>query len=129
MTATDQQQSLFDAAHDRAVGPDVVDSPLIPRNRARARTTDPDTSHAAAASITGVQLRESQLSVLRLFRLIGDMTDEQLLDAAGRNSVRQSPSGLRTRRRELVDLGRLRDTGDRVLLNTGRRAIVWGLAS
>jgi len=38
-----------------------------------------------------------------------------------------SPSGLRTRRRELVDAGEVIDTGRREQLSSGRWATVWGL--
>jgi hypothetical protein len=36
-----------------------------------------------------------------------------------------SPSGIRSRRAELVDLELVEDSGERRLLSTGRRAIVW----
>ncbi len=96
--------------------------------RAHARVSDPATSHAAAASVG--RIRESQLHVLRLFRLFGPMTDEQLL-ARQKEWVRQhgepvmSDSGVRTRRSELVVLGKVRDSGKRARLATGRQAIVW----
>ena len=97
---------------------------------ARARTSDPATSHAAAASVNG-KLRETQNAVLRLLRLDGDLSDDQLL-AAYDNRRRhdsgfppQSPSGLRTRRRELVALGLVRDSGRRTTTYSGRAAIVW----
>ena len=39
--------------------------------------------------------------------------------------VAQSDSGIRTRRSELRDKGLVIDTGQRVLLATGRQAAVW----
>jgi hypothetical protein len=95
-----------------------------------ARTTDPETSHEAARSITG--LRRSQRDVLRVLRSYGPMTDEQLVarytalaklkDSALRP---QSPSGIRTRRAELRADSLVRDSGTRATMTTGRRAIVW----
>lgn len=96
--------------------------------RAHARAQDPDTSHAAADSVR--RISESQQHILRLFLLYGPMTDEQLL-ARHREwqhrhgDPRMSDSGVRTRRSELVMLGRVRDSGKRTLLSTGRKAIVW----
>ena len=109
-----------------SAGPDLTPE------RAHARRSDPLTSHAAAASITPDQLRASHVAVLAVFRRVGAMHDERLLAAYadvtllhGTIGPRQSPSGLRTRRRELVDLGLLRDSGERVTLPSGRRSIIW----
>lgn len=93
--------------------------------QARARTTDPATSHAAAASLSIEQLRSSQREVYDLFLLNGDMTDEQVADVAVIRGVKQSPSGLRTRRKELVEGGMLEDSGRRAALRSGRSSIVW----
>jgi hypothetical protein len=87
---------------------------------AHARNSDPDTSHAAARSVR--HIRESQAEVLALFRAHGPMTDE-LARTVYRGH--QSPSGLRTRRSELVGRGQLVDTGRRVVGATGRRMVVW----
>lgn len=71
---------------------------------ARARTSDPDTSKAAAASVQN--LRASHRRVLAMFRAYGDMTDETLaeyLNEAARDTgvKMMSPSGVRSRRSEL----------------------------
>lgn len=70
----------------------------------RARSGDPDTSHAAAEQVTAI--RASQLRVKNMFVLYGDMNDKQLLavlheaeKAAGLKVM--SPSGVRSRRSEL----------------------------
>lgn len=89
---------------------------------AHARRNDPDTSHAAAASVQ--HIRASQGEVLAVFRHGGPMTDEQ---AYAVYSGLQSVSGFRTRRSELVALGKLADTGQRVVGLTGRKMIVWGM--
>lgn len=92
---------------------------------ALARPTDPETSHAAAASLDDVQ--ESQKQVHRLLRMFGPMTDERLVLMARTTGWNVSPSGLRTRRHELVAAGLVEDTGRRDTLASGRRAIVWAV--
>lgn len=88
-----------------------------------ARSTDPPTSWAAAKSLG--DLRESQSAVLAFLREHGPMTDEQLVARYDREP-RQSPSGLRTRRKELVeDFDLVVDTGRKEKLLSGRQAIVW----
>lgn len=101
-----------------------------PELRARARAIDPPTSHAAARSIKAQELRQSQEAVLEVFRLNGAMDDVELVEryiahARDRRVKAQSPSGIRTRRHELVDAGQIRDTGRTVRLESGRHAIVW----
>lgn len=100
---------------------------------AHARRNDPSTSRKAAASVTGIRL--SQAAVLKLFKDSGAMTDIELVDryplfrkVTGITAPRQSESGLRTRRKELVDLGRLEDSGVKKRLPSGRMAIVWRCA-
>lgn len=89
-----------------------------------ARRTDPETSHLAAASVS-TSIRESQRIVFSLFKAYGDMTDEKLLKVSYAGGNLLSPSGLRTRRSELVRLGLLEDSGQRIALASGRKAIVW----
>jgi hypothetical protein len=94
---------------------------------ARARSTDPETSWAAARSITPDALRANQSAVLQVLGKYGPMTDEQLADEYARCDwfAPQSPSGLRTRRHELQELGLVEDSGERARLRSGRQAIVW----
>jgi hypothetical protein len=108
-----EQASLFD---------DVPDVP-------RARATDPATSHAAAASVD--EVTRKQAAVLAVLRE-GPLTDAQLVGVYQARAAAtlgalppQSSSGLRTRRSELVAKGRVRDSGARVRMETGRMAIVW----
>lgn len=95
---------------------------------AHARAADPATSRAAAASVRDIP--GSQQHILRLFHLYGPMTDQELLARHRQwerehGGPRMSDSGVRTRRSELVVLGKVRDTGRRERLVTGRKAIVW----
>jgi hypothetical protein len=97
---------------------------LIPR----ARRSDPRTSHDAAESFSREAVRVTQQKILELLA-DGPMSDTEIADRYAQHHTwpRQSPSGLRTRRAELVHDGRVRDTGDRVVLPSGRKSIVWAL--
>jgi hypothetical protein len=112
---------MTNAAHDQGeMFPDVI--PIT--RKAHARRTDPSTSHDAARSIRG-KLTISQQEVLNLFRTYERLTDKELVYVAGQSGVKQSPSGLRTRRRELADALFVVDSGHKITLPTGRRAIEW----
>lgn len=93
-----------------------------------ARQTDPETSHAAAASV-----RNPGLDRERVFRVLdqeGPMTDEEILARCHTfYAPTISPSGARTRRAELVKEGRVVDTGAKKRLSTGRMAIIWARRS
>lgn len=76
-------------------------------------------------------LRASQARVYQMFRLYGDITDAQLIEylhsmEKGAGLKVMSPSGARTRRKELVDKGLIRDTGRNAIVE-GRSVTVWGL--
>lgn len=91
-----------------------------------ARSTDPSTSWEAARSVRGI--RESQRAVLVLFRARGAMNDEKLIALYRRHADRlpaQSDSGIRTRRKELVESGLLVDSGRKARMRSGRMSIVW----
>ena len=88
---------------------------------AHARRTDPETSHAAAESVRN--LRMSQSYVLSILREVGPMTDECLQGWIDPKVM--SPSGIRTRRSELVKLGKVEWSGEKVPMSTGRMARVW----
>jgi len=93
---------------------------------ARARVSDPVTSHAAAESVDNVT--ETQEYILRALRKA--RPDVELVEAyrAYKRAPRASESGIRSRRAELVDRGLVIDTGRRVRLESGRYAIVWGVS-
>lgn len=93
---------------------------------AHARKTDPTTSHAAAASVKDITTtQEFILKALRRPR-----TDVALVEAYRnyKTAPQASESGIRSRRAELVALGKVVDTGNRVKLASGRHAIVWQVA-
>jgi len=95
-----------------------------------ARTTDPATSLLAAMSVTN--LTSTQGAIMGLFHKFKAMTDEQLQTHYRRISRQgdapyASESGIRSRRSELVAMGKLEDSGDREKMRSGRQAIVWRL--
>jgi hypothetical protein len=92
---------------------------------ARARRSDPETSHEAAASV--VNMTAKRQAVLDCLRAIGKGHDQAILDAYRSMSLpEQSDSGIRSRRAELVRMGHVVDRG--VLLINGQQHTVWGLA-
>lgn len=106
------------SAHQTSLFPE---SPISPK--ATARRTDPDTSHAAAASFTEQRLTAIQSDVLSFFRQVRRATDEQL-----ETCLRLKHPGfstLRKRRTDLVQMGLLRDSGERAINDGHRRMIVW----
>lgn len=94
--------------------------------KARARTGDPDTSHEAARSVRNIHA--SHRTILDLFRKYGPMSDEALLYAVADEGLTMSPSGVRSRRSELVALRRLEATGRYTDTQAGRRTTIWDLA-
>ena len=90
-------------------------------DEARARRTDPETSHEAAASVRNI--RGSQVRVINLLKAYGPMTDEKLVTFAYHAGM--SPSGIRTRRSELVAKGLVEYAGYKQVMSTGRMARVW----
>jgi len=101
---------------------------------ALARPSDPETSHEAAESLDAEHIRKSQTAVLAVLGYLGQSTDARLvktyIELAELGQVpQQSPSGIRTRRKELTRLGRVLDTGHRSIAPSGRRSIVWSVAA
>lgn len=88
-----------------------------------ARRSDLETSHEAARLVSPV-IRQVRLAVLRYAESCGNagFTDHAMNDHFDGHAT----STYRTRRRELVDLGLIEDTGARVKLpSSGRRHAVW----
>jgi len=93
--------------------------------QAHARRSDPQTSHDAAASIRSASIETLRALVMQTIEAWGACDDTELVARIGRSGSVYSPSGIRTRRRELTDDGLIVDTGMRVKLASGRMAIVW----
>lgn len=95
-----------------------------------ARKSDPITSYEAAASVGSITATQSAIFTALSNR---PMTDEQLVDAYYSMvdygvAPLASPSGIRSRRAELVQLGYVIDSTKRAKLASGRKAIVWKAA-
>lgn len=89
----------------------------------RARATDPYTSWAAAQESQGdLNIRNLVFYALDFY---GPLTHDQLIEAV--NRVRPcSPSGVRTRTRELVDEGHVEAVPDMVAKSRyGRASLLW----
>jgi hypothetical protein len=94
---------------------------------AHARTTDPETSHEAAKSVT--KTAQIYSSIIAALATYGPMNDEGLIHFIRKGShVAFSDSGIRSRRSELASMGRVRDSGERIKMQSGRNSIVWELA-
>ena len=109
---------------------------LIPHTR----SSDPDTSHAAARSVTSETLRDLHRWWLRhlahIWRhdldqltMIGHPIGYSATDEGARLSYngKTSDSGFRTRRSELRHAGLVEDSGRRYPISTDRLAIAWRL--
>lgn len=107
---------------------------------AHARRTDPGTSHEAARSLEPMRLNANRLAVLGVIARVGrPLADEQWMVAYGRDAPargvepaaddlpRQSPSGLRSRRNDLVEMGYVEAVGETKIRN--RRCITWGITA
>lgn len=96
---------------------------------ATARTTDPTTSFEAAGSVRNITEVQNNI----LICLTWAQTDDDLVDCYDRMASANgwklaSPSGIRSRRAELVAMGLVKDTGERRKSWSGRNAIVWQVA-
>lgn len=92
---------------------------------AATRSGSPETSYEAAASVE--DLTAKQNAVCWLLREFGAMTDQQIAQrypTPGFLPV-QSESGLRTRRSELVALGKVEFSGSWGSTSGGRRSRIW----
>lgn len=87
-----------------------------------ARRSDLDTSKEAAAAVSPL-IRQVRLAVLEYAESCGT---PGFTDVALNAHFASHSSTYRTRRRELVDLGMIEDTGERVTVGEGgRRHAVW----
>lgn len=91
----------------------------IPKLEPRARTTDPQTSHDAARSMTESADSQRQKILLRLTRL-GPMTADELDHSLG---LRLTSSGRRLP--ELLRVGWVERLPEKRLTRSGRQAHLW----
>lgn len=100
----------------------IVDQvPLWPVTGAIARRSDPETSHAAAASVgKGVEH-----AILALFQTSGQWwTDDELAE----HFPTIHPPTVKSARSRLTKAGFLADSGQRGISNRGRAMVIWRLA-
>lgn len=91
------------------------------------RTTDPETSFAAARSVKG--LAETYRIILDILRANGPMNDVEIIERFRSLGIKAaSDSGIRSRRSELTASGLITDSGSRKEMESGRMSIVWSLA-
>jgi len=96
-----------------------------------ARASDPVTSHWAAEEASPEATSRTQDAILAILEH-SPMTDTELIrtynDLVDFGDVpRASESGIRSRRAELVDMGRVEASGEFRELPSGRKSIVWRL--
>jgi hypothetical protein len=87
------------------------------------RSTDPDTSLAAARTAIAHSgtIRRHVLDILRR----GPLTDQQLVTYFAEHDIVGTPSGIRTRRKELADDGIVFRHEVDGITDTGRKAARW----
>lgn len=98
-------------------------SDAFPGGQAKARSTDPQTSWEAAASVGN--LREEQAKVWFVLRRWGPLIHERLIERCRALGFTMSESGIRTRCSELVNAGLVEDSGEKGQTHRGRRSTKW----
>lgn len=95
-----------------------------------ARNSDPDTSHAAGASITVDRRRQVHQHILDVLAAHGPCTDfdlARLVAPLVGYPIKQTSVGVR--RKELVRVGLVADSGQRGTSDTGATAIRWQITT
>lgn len=103
-----------------------------PYDDSYARSGDPETSQQAALSANKVIARQIRARMVELLRMHDGMGGEELELRMTRDPFLGewiTPSGLRTRRAQMVREGIIRDSGRRNITRTNRTEIVWELVS
>lgn len=102
---------------------------------ARARKTDPETSHAAADSITPEGREASELEVLTILRAATSPITAEQIEARhtsragwGETPHHYTASRLRTALKQLADDGHVERTVVEGRTKSGRRAATWRIA-
>ncbi len=92
---------------------------------AKARNTDPTTSHEAAKTVNeNNRVYEVIKALLHVAQTDEQLSESYALAVLYANAPKQSPSGLRTRRNELFRAGKVEPIGYGKS-NSNRRAIIW----
>lgn len=94
---------------------------------AGARSTDPDTSHIAAAMPRDIA--GNHRLVLQLLADHGPMTDWDLSQQAARRGINIVPTSIGKRRQELTTVGYVCNSGRRRQTGTGATAICWQITA
>jgi len=96
------------------------------RHVPEARRTDPDTSHQAAEQVDRIRAADLRDWITHRLENVGPETDEELYTAAmWEFGDIVTPSGLRTRRSELVKEGLIEYQGHTRALRSGRQGRLW----
>lgn len=117
-------------AGDVGSNPTLSTNGKSPANIAHARNSDPETSHQAAASVRIANLGRTRDGIMDVLKVNGQQTDEQIWETysrwhdLGRTVPRSSPSGLRSRRSELVRMGFVEACGTGKTAS-GRPCTIW----
>ena len=90
----------------------------------RARASDPDTSKSAGNHVARTTLKPSNVDVLGVLKRTDGRTQRDM-ETHPRLYAKYSPSRIRSAVSELRQAGLVEDTGKRVRLESGRKAIVW----
>ena len=93
------------------------------------RELDPSTSFEAARSLKTENITKTRNGILDILRN-APRHDEKLVQSYNALSIHHivpfaSDSGIRSRRAQLVELGLVEDSGERVKTASGRMSIVW----
>ncbi len=88
---------------------------------ANARWTDPETSHAAADSVSNITAVQGHILTLLEKQ---PMSDDMLVALYRREPI-PTPQSIRSRRSELVQQGLVEHTGAFITMVSGRQARVW----
>ena len=89
----------------------------------KARTSNPETSHQAAASVKN--LNKTKLFVLKALSRPRHDNAMVIVYRSYKTSPMASDQGIKSCRAELVREGFIEDCGKRVILSSGSNSIVW----
>lgn len=105
-------------------------APLLPSPEKRVQRPSQATSFAAAISQTPERAQQLYDRLHATYSALGGLTDEEMLDTMKKywDEDTFTPSGVRSRRAELVEAGWVVDSGVKRLTAARKSSIVWRLA-